>query len=122
MELDSPSDVGTGSVKGDEIELSKLIDLINERFGTDFTPADQLFFDSIREDAVADEKIREAALANTEENFSYVLLKLLDELFIGRMEQNEEIAAKYFNEAKFRKLIGKYLVKQVYKQVREEKQ
>jgi type I restriction enzyme, R subunit len=120
--VDSPSDVGTGSVKGDEIELSKLIDLINERFGTDFTPADQLFFDSIREDAVADEKIREAALANTEENFSYVLLKLLDELFIGRMEQNEEIAAKYFNEAKFRKLIGKYLVKQVYKQVREEKQ
>jgi hypothetical protein len=37
------------------------------------------------------------------------------------MEQNEEIAAKYFNEAKFRKLIGKHLVKQVYNQVREEK-
>lgn len=118
--VDSPTEVGTGSVKGDEIELSKLIDIINDRFGTDFTPADQLFFDSIREDAVADEKIREAALANTEENFSFVLLKLLDELFIGRMEQNEEIAAKYFNESKFRKLVGKYLVGQVYKQIREE--
>jgi len=118
--VDAPIDSGTGTLSTDEIELSKLIDLINERFGTEFTSADQLFFDSIREDAVADEKIREAALANTEENFSYVLMKILDDLFIARMEQNEDLAAKYFNEDKFRKLIGKYLVKQVYKQVRDE--
>jgi hypothetical protein len=43
------------------IELSKLIDILNERFGTDFKPADQLFLDSIREDAVADAGIRQAA-------------------------------------------------------------
>ena len=39
----------------------QLIDILNERFGTDFKPADQLFFDSIREDAVADAGLRQAA-------------------------------------------------------------
>jgi hypothetical protein len=29
--------------------LSKLIDVLNDRFGTDFTDADQLFFDQIIE-------------------------------------------------------------------------
>ena len=49
--LDGPTEVGTGQQQGPEIELSKLIDLLNERFGTQFTPADQLFFDQIREHA-----------------------------------------------------------------------
>ena len=30
------------------IELSRLIDIVNQRFGTEFKPADQLFFDQIR--------------------------------------------------------------------------
>jgi hypothetical protein len=43
-----------------EIELSKLIDILNERFGTEFKPGDQLFFDSICEDALADTNLRQA--------------------------------------------------------------
>ena len=35
--------------------LSSLIDRLNERFGTDFTEADQLFFDQIRASAENDE-------------------------------------------------------------------
>ena len=35
--------------------LSQLIDVVNERFGTDFNQADQLFFDQIVEAAMADE-------------------------------------------------------------------
>ncbi len=52
--ISGPVAVGTGVARGDEIELSKLIDILNERFGTEFKPGDQLFFESIREDAVAD--------------------------------------------------------------------
>jgi type I restriction enzyme, R subunit len=36
--------VGTGH-EDEKIKLSELINLLNERFGTDFTHADQLFFD-----------------------------------------------------------------------------
>jgi type I restriction enzyme R subunit len=119
-EVDGPTSVGTGAARGEEIELSKLIDILNERFGTEFKPGDQLFFDSIREDAVADGSLRQAALANTMENFGYVFKKALEGLFIDRMEQNEEIAAKYMNEERFREIVSQYLLKEVYDQIRSE--
>ncbi len=119
-EVPAPTAVGTGVVRGEEIELSKLIDILNERFGTDFKPADQLFLDSIREDAVADAGIRQAALANTMENFAYVFLKALEGLFIDRMDQNEEITAKFMNDREFQDAVGKHLLKTVYEQIRSE--
>ena len=116
--IDGPTDVGTSKTTDPNlIELSKLIDIINERFGTEFKPADQLFFDSIKEDAVANEVLKEVALANTQENFGYVFLKMLEELFIDRMDQNEEITAKFLNEATFRKTVGQHLLKEVYEQI-----
>ena len=32
----------------EQVALSRLVDKLNERFGTDFTEADQLFFDQVR--------------------------------------------------------------------------
>ena len=119
-EVSGPTSVGTGVARGDEIELSKLIDLLNERFGTEFKPGDQLFFESIREDAVADSSLRQAALANTMENFGYVFRKALEGLFIDRMEQNEEITAKFMNEDQFREAVSRHLLKEVYEKIREE--
>ncbi len=118
-EVSGPTSVGTGAVRGDEIELSKLIDILNERFGTDFRPGDQLFFESIREDAVSDSNLRQAALANTMENFGYVFRKALEGLFIDRMDQNEEITAKFMNEDQFRDAVSQHLLKEVYEKIRE---
>jgi len=118
--VSGPTDVGTGMARGVEIELSKLIDILNDRFGTEFKPGDQLFFDSIREDAVADTNLRQAAIANTMENFGYVFRKTLEGLFIDRMEQNEEITAKFMNEKDFQNAVTKHLLEQVYRQIREE--
>jgi type I restriction enzyme R subunit len=126
--------VGTGASHEEKIELSQLIDILNEHLGTDFKPADQLFFDSICEDAVSDTNLRQAAMANTMENFGYVFLKALDGLFIDRIDQNEEIAAKFINEKEFQKKIaakfinekefqkiaGQNLLERVYKQIRAE--
>jgi type I restriction enzyme R subunit len=118
--VSGPTAVGTGMARGEEIELSKLIDILNERFGTEFKPGDQLFFDSICEDAVADTNLRQAAIANTMENFGYVFRKALEGLFIDRMEQNEEITAKFMNEKDFQNAVTKHLLEQVYVQIREE--
>lgn len=118
--VSGPTGVGTGAVRGDEIELSKLIDILNERFGTEFKPGDQLFLESIREDAITDGELRQAAMANTMENFGYVFSKALEDLFIDRMDQNEEITAKFMNEDRFREAVSKHLLKEVYDQIREE--
>lgn len=119
-EVPGPTSVGTGIARKDEIELSKLIDILNERFGTEFKPGDQLFFESIREDAVADNSLRQAAVANTMENFGYVFRKALEGLFIDRMDQNEEITAKFMNEDQFRETVSQHLLKEVYEQIRKE--
>ncbi len=121
-EVSGPTEVGTGVSHDQKVELSQLIDILNERFGTDFRPGDQLFFDSVSEDAVADKTLRQAAMANTMENFGYVFTKALEGLFIDRMEQNEEITAKYLNEKEFRDIVGQKLLEQVYAQIRKEHQ
>jgi type I restriction enzyme R subunit len=119
--ISGPIAVGTGKEKGGRIELSKLIDQLNDRFSTEFKPADQLFFDSIKEDAVANSNLQEAAHANSMENFGYVFDKALKDLFIDRMDQNEEITAKFINEKEFRDFVSRILTEQVYKQIRKEK-
>ena len=62
--LKGPTDLGTARAADEEVALSSLIDKLKERFGTDITEADQLFFDQIRASAETDEKIVEVAKAN----------------------------------------------------------
>jgi type I restriction enzyme R subunit len=118
-EVKGPTAVGTGRDEGPHVELSTLIELINERFGTDFTPADELFFNQIREEAVADDNLRQAAIANTIENFRFVFDRALEGLFIDRMEQNEELFAKFMNDKDFQKLVTEHLSREVYTDIRE---
>ena len=59
--LKGPTDVGTAGIKIQEEKLSSLIDRLNERFGTDFSEADQLFFDQVRATAENSESIAEVA-------------------------------------------------------------
>ncbi|MCL4305886.1 DEAD/DEAH box helicase family protein [bacterium] len=117
-----PTEVGSGVTHEAQVKLSELIDVLNERFGTDFKPADELFFESIREDALASDDLRQSALANTMENFGFVFKKRLEDLFIDRMEQNEEITARFMNEDEFKKLVSEHLLKRVYDQFRSDSQ
>ena len=117
--LKGPTDVGTARAKDEEVALSSLIDRLNERFGTEFTEADQLFFDQIRASAEHDQNISEAALANNFENFSAYLERMLDELFISRMEGNEEIFSRVMSDTNFRSVAHVHLAREIFKRVRE---
>ena len=119
-EVGGPTGVGTGMARKEEIELSRLIDLLNDRFGTDFKPADQLFLDSVKEEALADEGLREAALANSEENFKYVFGRALEGMFIDRMGQNEEIFERFMGNKDFHKAVEEWMRQEVYQQVHDE--
>jgi type I restriction enzyme R subunit len=111
--LKGPSDVGTGQ-EDENIRLSELIDILNERFGTDFTQADQLFFDQIQEEAIESETLKKAAATNSKEDFRYVFEKAFEGLVIDRMEGNEEIFGKIMSDTEFRKLAVEHLLQKVY--------
>ncbi len=115
--LDGPNETGSG-VSRDKIALSRLIDLINDRFGTEFTEADQLFFDQIIEAAMLDDDLKQAADANPEDKFALLFGNLLQTLFAERMEQNEDIFARFMNEKEFQQLVGEWISKQVYQRLR----
>jgi type I restriction enzyme R subunit len=117
--LKGPTDVGTGRSRDKEVTLSSLIDRLNERFGTDFTEADQLFFDQIRASAESNENIVEAARANNFANFYSYLDRMLDELFIARMEGNEDIFSRVMTDTEFRSAAHEHLAREVFRRVRE---
>ncbi|MFA5206018.1 MAG: restriction endonuclease subunit S, partial [Lentisphaeria bacterium] len=45
----SPTEVGTGKTVDEPVRLSEIIQVLNARFGTNFTEEDRLFFEQIRE-------------------------------------------------------------------------
>lgn len=115
--LDGPNEVGSGAAHEQPIALSRLVDLINERFGTDFTEADQLFFDQIMEVAASQESLRQAALVNPQDKFTLVFESLLENLIVERMEQNVEIFARYMNDPRFQKAVTAWLSERVYEKL-----
>jgi len=117
--LKGPTDLGTGGIKDEAVPLSSLIDRLNERFGTDFNEADQLFFDQIRASAEMNETISEAARANNFTNFAAYLDRTLDELFIARMEGNEEIFNRVMTDTAFRSAAREHLAREIFGSVRE---
>ncbi len=116
--LDGPTEVGSGAVHEDSVPLSQLIDVVNDRFGTDFNQADQLFFDQIVEAAIIDEDLRQAAEVNPEDKFELVFRNLLEQLFVERMDQNEDIFVRYMNDPRFREVVSGWLSSQAYKRLR----
>jgi type I restriction enzyme R subunit len=116
--LDGPTEVGSGLVHAQPVLLSQLIDLVNERFGTDFNQADQLFFDQIVEAAIADDGLRQAAAVNPGDKFELVFKHLIENLFVERMDQNEEIFVRFMNDQQFQKVVTAWMASEAYKRLR----
>jgi type I restriction enzyme R subunit len=115
--LDGPHEVGTGLSRGEQLPLSRLIDLINDRFGGDLNDADQLFFDQIVEAASCNTEIAQAAKVNSLDKFQLVFTQTLESLFIERMELNEDLFADFMGKPDVRALITTVLGTMVYKKL-----
>jgi type I restriction enzyme, R subunit len=115
--LDGPKNVGSSKVSESSVSLSQLVTVINDRFGTDFNRADGLFFEQLISIALTSTELQQAATANSPENFQLLFKQILESLFIDRVEQNEEIFARYMNDNSFQKLIAELLSKEVYQQL-----
>lgn len=115
--LDGPKEVGSGMVREENVQLSRLIDLINERFGENLDEADQLFFDQITEAATQVDAIRQAAENNPIGKFQLVFGEILESLFIDRMDLNEDLFAKYMNDLEFKEVAAEWLGQQVYSKI-----
>jgi type I restriction enzyme R subunit len=115
--LKGPLDVGTAKPK-DEAPLSELINRLNERFGTDFTPADQLFFEQIQEESENNPSVQNVANANSFTDFELYFRKICEEIVLNRHFNNEEIVSKFINNSDFNQLTVSMLAKIVYHNIK----
>jgi type I restriction enzyme R subunit len=100
------------------VPLSEIIDLLNERFGTDFKPEDQLTIDQFVADAKADTEIQKRARANAFDNFALALRQPMEGIIIDRMDRNEQLVTRYLNDAEFREMLFTEMAKRIYDDVR----
>lgn len=113
-EVSVPTDTGTRSQEEDEVSLSQLVDRLNEALGTDFTAADELFLQQVKEDALEDEELQKAAQVNSRSNFSYAFDDKLTELFINRMDENQDLFVKFMEDDELQNLVTRLLREEVY--------
>ena len=119
VEVKSPTDVATGKANEDKKALSDIIEVVNERFGTDFTDEDRLFFEQIKEKACADDHIIKTAIANTLDKFEIGVRKPIIDLMIQRMAENDRIVSKFMDDKEFQGVVYPLLAKEIFISVNE---
>jgi type I restriction enzyme R subunit len=116
--IKSPTEVGTGKANDEKAPLSEIIEVLNERFGTQFTEEDRLFFQQIKEKACKSEQIVQTALANPLDKFELGIRKLIEELMIERMGENDQIVTRYMADQEFQGSAFPILAREIFEAVR----
>lgn len=119
VQLKPVTEAGLRKDKDDAIKLSELINLLNERFGTEFTDADRLFFEQIQQELINDENLQKQASSNQIDNFKYPFSDIYENKLIDRMEQNQEIFSKLMNDTEFGEFVKMWMLKSVYDKINQ---
>lgn len=105
---------GTG-VREEQAEyLSTIIEQLNKRFGTDFTAADQLSVEQIKEDFARDAEMITKAKNNSMEDFRYAFQKAFMGKVVDRMSQNEKFFMKILDDEQFANALMELMLSEVY--------
>ena len=118
-ELSGTTEAGLKRAKDEEALLSEIINVLNDRFGTEFEEADKLFFEQIEAELMDDETLQTQARVNKIDTFKFAFDdKFIDKL-IGRMDQNQEIFEKILEDKAFGDLVKELMMKKIYKKLNE---
>ena len=117
-EVRSFSGEGQGSQQELDLEhLSSIVEVLNERFGTDLTEADKLLFDQFEASWIADVELADQAHNNSLDNFRLVFDKKFLQTIITRVDANEEIFKKILDDEDFRATLGEFYLRKVYERL-----
>ena len=119
-ELDGVKEAGIKKEKEEKAPLSEIIEVLNERFGTEFEEADRLFFEQIESELIQNEKLKTQAKANPMDTFKYAFEDMFVNILIERMDQNQEIFDKIVENKNFGSVVKKIMMKSVYDKINAE--
>ncbi len=113
----------SGRGKEHELEkehLSRIVEVINERYGLDLGDADQLLFDQFEETWAADETLAARAKSNTFENFRLVFDRTFIDTVVKRMDENADIFKRILDDTEFQRTVLDYYAARLYERLRSE--
>ena len=113
----SPSAVGTGNPEDEKAPLSEIIERLNERFGTEFTDEDRLFFEQVKERALRDDDVRQIAVANPFEKFSLGIRDRVGQMMVERMGENDALVTRYLSDPDFQEIAFAVLAREIFQAV-----
>jgi len=99
-------------------KLSEIVQTLNERFGTQFTEVDQVFFDQLAATAAEDATLAAQAQANSPENFQFGFERVFEGLLIDRHDDNGEIVSRILDNPDFGEFVRRELGREVYERLR----
>lgn len=117
--LNPTTEAGINRPKEERAKLSEIIDVLNDRFGTDFDKADKLFFDQIEAELFNDETLKQQAQNNDIDNFKFGFEDVFIHKIIDRMDDNQKIVDKVMDNSDFKKTVQEWLLKKLYKRFNE---
>ncbi len=106
---------GTRESKDDKVKLSTIIDLVNDRFATDFDAQDLI--DGVKSQLIADDTVRKAAQVNDRANFDFVGKDAFDDALIERHAKHGAFIDRVFADKEVLEYLRAKVLDQVYEEV-----
>jgi type I restriction enzyme R subunit len=111
---------GKGAQQELELEhLSSIVEVLNERFGTDLTDVDKLLLDQFEESWIADDELSDQAKSNSLDNFRLAFDRKFLQTIVTRVDANDEIYKKILDDEDFRQVLMDLYAGRVYRRARE---
>ena len=117
QELSGPAETGTGKAEDEKELLSNLIQVINDRFGTDFDAQDLV--DGVIAQMVEDDSMQQSAEANTRENFEYVAGPAFEKALIDRHAKHGRFIDRVYSDEELLKFLKGRVLDEVYRRLSE---
>lgn len=114
IKVNSPTEVGTKKADDPKVPLRVIIQTLNDRFGTDFTEADRLFFEQILEKAQTDDEVIRKAKTNPYDKFELGIKEIIKDIMMQRIKENDDIVSRYLDDEEFQKIALTILASEMY--------
>ncbi len=118
--LDPVTEAGINRPKDEKDKLSNIINILNDKYGTDFTDADHLYFEQIEQALYENEELKIRAKNNPIENFKYAFDEVFIQTLIDRMDANQEIFDKIMVDSSFKQDVKDWLTKKIYERFKKD--
>lgn len=113
-ELKPIEGLGTGHGVDEKEFLSLIIEEVNQRFGTDFTEGDKVFFAELETRLAGNETLSQSAKTNTKEALKLIFSHIFEAQLHAMVESNFDIYKKIVENAEFGSFIKEKMFEEVY--------